>query len=68
MSDGHALLSIQSGLFKGINVKACLGTTFFPSASPAFSFTSFLALPPTFLSPRGWTHNLFSREVKNSTL
>lgn len=40
----------------------------FPSASPSLSLPSLLALPPTFFSPRGQPHLLFSGEVKNSKL
>lgn len=54
--------------FLGNKCESVFRDNLFPAASPAFSLPSFLALPPTFLSPWGWPHLLFSGEVKNSKL
>ncbi len=54
--------------FLGDKCESMFRDNLFPAASPAFSLPSLLALPPTFLSPRGWPHLLFSGEVKNSKL
>lgn len=68
MRDGHALLSIQSGVFTGINVKACLGTTFSLQLHPPSPSLHYLPCLQLFFSPRGQPHLLFSGEVKNSKL
>lgn len=54
--------------FLGDKCESMFRDNLFPSASPALSLPSLLALPPTFLSPRGRPHLLFSGEVKNSKL
>lgn len=66
MRDGHALLSIQSGVFRGINVKACLGTTFSLQLLPPSPSLHYLPCLQLFFPPRGQPHLLFSGEVKNS--
>lgn len=54
--------------FLGDKCESVFRDNLFLSASPAFYLPSFLALPPTLLSPRGRPHLLFSGEVKNSKL
>lgn len=54
--------------FLGDKCESMFRDNLFPSASPAVSLRSFLALPPTSRSPRGLPHLLFSGEVKNSKL
>lgn len=66
--DGHALLSIQRRVFRGINVKACLGTTFSLQPLPPSPSLPYLPCLQLFFPPRGRPHLLFSGEVKNSKL
>lgn len=68
MRDAHALLRIQSGVFRRINVKACLGTTFSLQPLPPSPSLHYLPCLQLFFPPRGQPHLLFSGEVKNSKL
>lgn len=68
MRDGHALLRIQSAVFRRLNMKACLGTTFFLQPLPPFPSLHYSPFLQLFFPPRGQPHLLFSGEVKNSKL